>query len=103
MTQIELHELLQGIGLPLTYRKFTNPPNLPYIVYLFESSDNFGADNIVFHTSNNFQVELYSDIKDLANEDKIEKLLTDNEIYWEKSETYIDSEEMYQVIYEISI
>lgn len=103
MTQAELYNLLKSTGLPVDYNHFKTPPSLPYIVYLFTYSDNFGADNKVYQKIDNYRVELYSDKKDLVSEKLIEDLLDENEIFYDKTETYIESEELYQVIYEIQI
>lgn len=98
---VELYNLLNSLGLPVSYRFFKTPPTPPYIVYLFSYSDNFGADNKAYSKEDNYQVELYSAKKDLASEKKIEDLFDNNDIFYEKTETYIDSEELYQVLYEI--
>jgi len=103
MTQNELYNLLKSTGLPVAYHHFDEPPSLPYIVYLFTFSDNLGADNKVYQKINNYQVELYSEKKDLESEQLLENVFDENDIYYDKSETYIESEEMYQVIYEIQI
>lgn len=103
MTQDELYNLLKSTGLPVAYHHFKNPPNLPYIVYLFTYSNNYGADNKVYSKINNYQVELYSDKKDLESEKLIEELFDENGIFYEKSETYIESEDLYQVLYEIQV
>lgn len=98
---VELYNLLSTLGLPVSYRFFKSPPAPPYIVYLLSYSDNFGADNKVYSKEDNYQVELYSTKKDLASEKKIEDLFDSNDIYYEKTETYIESEGLYQVLYEI--
>ena len=103
MTQDELYNLLKSTGRPVAYHHFDKPPNLPYIVYLFTYSSNFGAEDRVYQKIDNYQVELYSEKKDLASEKLIENLFDNNNIYYEKSEVYIENEKMYQVIYEIQI
>ena len=103
MTQAELYSLLSSTGLSVAYNHFKSPPALPYIVYLFTSSNNFGADSKVYHKANAYQVELYSDRKDIANEFLLEDLFDENEIYYDKTETYIESEELYQTLYEIEV
>jgi hypothetical protein len=105
---VELLNLLKTLGLPVTYHHFktstTNPPPTPpYIIYLYSYSDNFGADNKVYDKGDNYQVELYSIKKDLAREKLIEDLFDNNDIFYEKTETYIDSEGLYQVLYEIQM
>jgi len=96
-----LFTLLKSTGLPVAYHHFTSPPTPPYIVYLFSYSSNFGADNRVYSKQSNYQVELYTTEKDPVSEKLIEGLFDEHDIYWEKSETYIESEGLYQVLYEI--
>ena len=101
MDEVTLFNLLKSTGLPVAYHHFTSPPTPPYIVYLFSYSSNFGADNKVHSQADNYQVELYTKTKDPAVEALIEGLFDADEIYWDKTETYIDSEGLYQVLYEI--
>ncbi len=101
MDEAALFTLLKTTGLPVAYHHFTSPPSPPYIVYLFAYSSNFGADNKVHSQADNYQVELYTKTKDPAAEALIEGLFDANDIYWEKTETYIESEGLYQVLYEI--
>ncbi len=101
MDEATLFTLLKTIGLPVAYHHFTSPPSPPYIVYLFAYSSNFGADNKVHKEIQNYQVELYTTKKDPASEKLIEDLFDEHDIYWEKTETYIESEDLYQVLYEI--
>ena len=101
MDEATLYALLKTINLPVAYHHFTSPPSPPYIVYLFAYSSNFGADNKVYQKDFNYQVELYTTIKDPVSEKLIEDLFDAHEIYWDKTETYIDSEGLYQVLYEI--
>ena len=101
MDEAALFTLLKSTGLPVAYHHFTSPPSPPYIVYLFAYSSNFGADNKVHSQADNYQVELYTKTKDPAVEALIEGLFDANDIYWEKTETFIESEGLYQVLYEI--
>jgi hypothetical protein len=94
-----LETLLEGTGIPYAYHHFVSPPPPPYIVYLSPGPDNFGADNKVHYSGQNWQVELYTRKKDPATEQLVEAALA--EVYWEKSESYIESEGLYQVLYEI--
>ena len=101
MDEAALFTLLKSTGLPVAYHHFTSPPSPPYIVYLFAYSSNFGADNKVHSQADNYQVELYTKTKDPTSEKLVEDLFDANDIYWEKTETYIESEDLYQVLYEI--
>lgn len=101
MDEATLFTLLKTLNLPVAYHHYESPPSPPYIVYLFSYSSNFGADNKVYEAGKNFQVELYTKTKDPTSEALIEGLFDANDIFWDKTETYIDSEDLYQVLYEI--
>ena len=101
MDEAALKALLRTTGLPVSYHHWEKPPAPPYIVYLFSYSSNFAADDKVYSRADNYQIELYTTKKDPASEKLIEDLFDASDIYWEKTETYIDSEDLYQVLYEI--
>lgn len=101
MDEATLLALLESIELPVAYHHYKSPPKPPYIVYLFTYSDNFGADNKVYKTSDIYQVELYATKKDPASEKLVENVFDSNDIFWDKTETWIESEGLYQVSYEI--
>ena len=103
MTLSELSSGLKKLGFPVAYSHFAEGDVLkcPYIVLQGMGSDNFSADGIVYHEIEDTDIELYCDKKDIIAERKIADFLTVNKIYYEKQETYIDSEKMIQVIFEI--
>lgn len=108
MTQSELYTILKATGYPVAYSHFTattnNPlPTPPYITYLSAYSSNLKADNMVYEKIDNLQIELYTNKKDLAAEKKLEDLLDQNEIAYESIETWIDSEQLFQKIYEVRL
>lgn len=105
MTLKALYQLLKTIGLPLAYHHFEEgrSPKPPFLVYLVTDSDNHGADNWTYHKQHNLQVELYTTKKDLTTENKVESLFDAHHIYFEKVETYISSEKLYQITYYITL
>ena len=50
---------------------------------------------------NNIQIELYTNKKDLQEEAKLEDILDSHEITYQTSETFIESEGIFQKIYEM--
>lgn len=105
MTTQEIYEGLKSLGYPVAYSHFAegDVPDLPYIVYYFPGTDNFSADGIVYHQITEVDIELYTMKKDLEAEGKIENWMTENELFYEKSEYYIESERMLQVIFETEV
>ena len=94
-------EILNQIGLPWAYHHFAEgeSPDPPFMLYLYPESDNFGADNIVYAKGTRVYLELYTDLKDPAIEELIESTLEANGIFWERSEVWIESESLYEVLY----
>lgn len=108
MTLAELYNALKsitGFSNKVVYRAWPvgEAPPLPFIVFLVEGSDNFGADNIVYKAINRVNVEFYSKNKDTVSEGLIETLFENLSIYWEKDETYLDDEQCYEIIYSIEV
>lgn len=103
MTLEEIKNLLEATGMPVVYRAWPtgDAPPLPYLCYLVAYSNNFAADDRVYYPVNHIQVELYTKHKDLGAEAKTEDALSC--CCWEKSETYLDDEQCYQIIYEIEV
>ena len=105
MTLPELRALLEKTGFPVTYSHFKedpeNPiPSPPYIVYLVTHSSNLHADNKVYQKINNVQIELYTREKDLDAESILENILDENEVPYDWDEIFIESEGLFQKIYE---
>lgn len=99
MTLQEMKERLLSTGLPVAYRAFNGRQEPPFLVYLSEGSHTFPADGLVYFASPQIRVELYTKFKDEALESLVETALYG--LYWQKSETYIDSEKCYEIIYEL--
>lgn len=93
--------ILEKIGLPFAYDHFAEgeSPDPPFICYLIPNSDNFSADGRVYYKINEIHIELYTDCKDLSAEQKVEAVLEEHGIFYEKTEVWIESESLYEVLY----
>lgn len=100
-----LFKIIEDIGLPFAYSHFAEgeSPDPPFMVYLFPKNKHFGADGVVFYKNTQIDLELYTDKKDLKLEEKIEEILDREKIYYEKSEVWIESERLYEVLYEFTM
>ena len=101
MTIENLVEMLQEIKIPFAYDHFAEgeSPEPPFICYLIPGSDNFAADGRVYFKLNEVRIEIYTDFKDLDLESRVESVLDGHEIFYNKSETWIQSEKLYEVMY----
>lgn len=105
MTLAEVKTVLEGTGLPVAYRAFPegDAPALPFVCYHSPYTNNFAADGVAYATINHINVELYTQVKDPTTEGKVEAALTGAGIYWEKSETYLEAEKCFQILFEIEV
>ena len=103
MTYKEIAEMIESMGLPYAYHAFPNngAPELPYIVFNYPSRDDFGADNFNYVHIENVDIELYTENKDFATESAIESVLEQNGLFYSKTEMYLESEYMYEILYEV--
>lgn len=108
MTLAELYQALKAIGYPVAYSHFVdtpqNPaPKPPFIVYRFVNSADMMADGQNYAEIGNFAVELYTDAKDPTAEQKVQDMFKELGLPYTKTETWIDSEKLFQMIYEIQL
>ena len=101
MTIENIVEMLQEMNIPFAYDHFAEgeSPEPPFICYLIPGSDNFAADGKVYFKMNEVRIEMYTDFKDLDLESRVEGVLDGHEIFYNKSETWIQSEKLYEVMY----
>lgn len=104
MTLGELYDILKTI-YPTAYWSFPegNAPAMPFITFFEDTSDNFGADNKVYHHRKRISVELLTKTKDPTAEAAVEAAFDNNELYWEKTSTHLDDEDAYEVIYDLEV
>ena len=97
----ELVRIITEMNIPFAYDHFAEgeSPDPPFICYLIPGSDNFAADGKVYHHLSPVHLELYMDFKDTVTEAKVETVLDTHEIFYNKTETWIESEKLYEVMY----
>lgn len=99
----DLVKLLEETGIPFAYDHFAEgeSPDPPFICYLLPQSDNFSADGKVYLKVSSVNIELYTDSKDLSVEQKLEAVLDTHGIFYDKTEVWIESEKLYEVLYSL--
>ena len=101
MTYSELMTMVGETGLPFAYDHFgeEESPAPPFICFLLPGSTNFSADGRVYHKITEVRVELYADEKNPDMEHAVETVFDNHDIYYDKSEVWIESERLYEVMY----
>ena len=103
-----MEELLSILGetqIPFAYDHFAEgeSPDPPFICYLLPGSNNFAADGKVYYKISQVNIELYTDRKDPAVEQKLEDALDAASIFYNKTEVWIDSDRLYEVLYQFEM
>lgn len=105
MTFDEVKQMMDEIGIPTTYMQWPSQavPPLPFTVFYYPNSDNFGADDEVYVHIEALNIELYTPTKSPQDERRVEEVLRKYGLYWNKTEAILTSEYMYEVLYEMEI
>ena len=105
MTHQEVLKMLDEMKLPYAYHHFVEgeSPEPPFLVFLYPNIDNFAADGMVYFKVNRLNIELYTDLKDVELEETVEAVLDKHGIFYEKSEVWIESENLYEVLYQMEV
>ena len=105
MTHQEVMTMLAEMNLPYAYDHFVEgeSPDPPFLVFLYPGSNHFAADGKGYFQVNRFNIELYTDKKDVELEETVEAVLDRHGIFYGKSEVWIESENLYEVLYQMEV
>lgn len=105
MTAENVTKMLEEMKLPFAYHHFAEgeSPDPPFLVYLYPGADNFAADGVTYFKVNKLHIELYTDYKDIDLEEKVEAVLIGHGLFYDKSEVWISSEKLYEVLYQMEV
>ena len=104
MTHKDLFQLLETLQIPVAYDHFLSNKNVqpPFVVYRETSPNTFKADGLTYFRPYNFEIELITEKKDVALEQQIESLLTNNKIPYDVfDEVWDEDERIFHNFYEI--
>jgi len=103
MTHKELLQVLQPTGLPWAYHHWDSPPPPPYGVYLDIEDDPFYADDRTYVYFREVRLEVYSLERDPALDGRIRAALDDAGLSYDVDYTHIESEGLYETIFEFEV
>ena len=97
--------MMGEMKLPFAYHHFEKgeSPKPPFLVFLYPGSNNFAADGKVYFKIKQLNIELYTDLKDVGLEEVVEAVLERHGFFYVKSEVWIESEKLYEVLYQFEL
>ena len=105
MTHKDVMAMVDEMGMESAYHHFAEgeSPEPPFVVFLYPKANNFSADGVAYFKVNRLNIELYTDLKDVELEQRVETVLDGHGIFYAKSEVWIESERLYEVLYEMEV
>lgn len=105
MTHKEVAKMVKDIGLPYAYYQFPEGTNqkLPFITYFYLGTNDVMADNTNYQRVERLSIELYTKNKDFEKEALIESALSSHGLTYVREDSYIDTEKMWQIAYEMEV
>ena len=105
MTYEQIAEMMEEMGLPFAYHHFAEgeSPAPPFLIFLSPGENTFSADNSMYFSFKMLDIELYTDVKNPELEKQVEQVLKRHKIYYTKLEVWIESEKLYEVLYETEV
>lgn len=105
MTFKQVDDFVASIGLPYAYYQFTEETAepCPFLCFYFTGSEDLAADNSNYQKIRPLIIELYTDSKDFALENRIEAALNGAGLVFERDESWIDTERMNMVSYTVDV
>lgn len=104
MTPQDLQDYLKAqTGIPWTEHHWEQPPPLPYGVFVAESPEMFFAENQSYYHAFAYRLEVYTALRDSALDAKVEAALNRAELPYTMDYAHIESENLYETIFEIEV
>lgn len=105
MTYKEVAAMIAGTQIPFAYNHFEEgaAPPPPFICFYYEGSQDLSADDTNYQKIRPLTLELYTDNKDFSTEGKVEAALNGAGLVFSRSETFIDSERLYEVVFQTTV
>lgn len=105
MTLQQVNLMVESMGLPYSYYQFPEGTAQapPFICFFYGPSDDLYADNSNYQGIRQLNIELYTRNKDFALEKTIEDTLNLNGLSFYREESFIDTEKIWQIAYEMEV
>ena len=99
MSLAQLHQLLLTLEIPVAYDHFKDEQKPPFIAYRVLREDFKTADSKTAFRTANIELSHCTELRNIPFERRIEQLLENSGLTFDKSFLYLDKQEMYQINY----
>ena len=105
MTHSQIATMISSVGIPYAYYQFPDDTGQqpPFICFFYPNNNDFLADDTNYQKIEHLVIELYTDNKDFGLEASVEAVLNLNGLVYSRDEEYLDSERMFEVVYEMDV
>ena len=104
-SRTEIEKILERMNIPFRYfyLKKKRPWSRHFWSGICRKAITFFADGIVYEKIARLNLELYTAQKDFELEERLESLLETEGMAWNKTEAFLDEEQLYEVLYEMEV
>ena len=99
MSLAELHQLMLTLEIPVAYDHFQTEQKPPFIAYRVLTENFNTADSKTALRTANIELSYCTELRNIPFERRIEQLLEDSGLTFDKSFLYLNSQSMYQIDY----
>ena len=105
MTYKEVNQMVKSMNLPYAYYQFPDGTAQapPFICFFYSGTNDLYADQENYQRIEQLNIELYTKHKDFDLEAQIEAVLKANGITFSRQDSYINTEKMWQIAYEMDV
>jgi len=105
MTTKEVASMVNEIGVPSAYYQFREGTGQqpPFVCFFFSGDNDMKADDSNYAKIERLVIEVYTANKDFTLESTVESVLASHGMVWERDETHLGDEDMYEIIYQMDV
>lgn len=95
--------MMKTLELPFAHFEFSNPTSAPCMVYLVQDGESIHADSRNVLDGIYIRLEVYCKPTDLTTVKRVEELLFENHLTYERNRTWISERKEVMYVYDICI
>lgn len=98
-----MNELATALKCEYAYQAFKQGKRTRFLIFYYDGSDDFYADDINYKGIEELVIEFYSPNKEITTEKTIQSILTSHGLTYTKNSVYIGSEKMNMTTYNTEV